>query len=217
MGAMKVLLLLLLTFSANANDCMGPDNAKSFAVYLHGIDSQKPSDQEKTNRKILSSIATKLKMKFALPRASEKCGPSICWGWALTDKDAKSAIGAIEAAANKCFPKSSNYGLVGFSSGGYMATKLFRSCTTPRKVSWIVTSGSTMMKGPIEPEPKDLSQCGKLSMLVGTKDEGNRDPKKNYLNLLLAKKARATYEEFDGSHELNENTLEQMFIKLNDK
>jgi hypothetical protein len=64
--------------------CIGSEKAPLGAVYLHGMDSVIPSDQEMQNRKILQDISEKYNIRIALPRASQTCAQSpnqICWGW----------------------------------------------------------------------------------------------------------------------------------------
>jgi hypothetical protein len=203
-------LVSTIDFLKQNPTCVGSPEAKHYAVYLHGIDSAQPGEQEVANRKVLESIARKLKVRFALPRAKDKCGDGLCWGWAVTDEKALESVPAIRAAADACFPSGSSYGLLGFSSGGYLATKLFRACLIPEhlpNVKWVVTSGATMMKGPIEPKPEDLSGCRQLAMLIGTKDQFNNDPSRNYLKLLQSKHAKVEYVEFDGDHNLYEKPM----------
>src|ERR1700733_2057996 len=53
--------------------CLGPENAKKAAVYLHGLDTVHPSVQEMQNRKTLSEIAKNLNLRIAVPRAPSHC------------------------------------------------------------------------------------------------------------------------------------------------
>jgi predicted esterase len=216
---MRSVFFFLVFISASAEavetqdiQCLGSPRAKHFVVYLHGLDAKELSHQEVANRKILEQIAKKLDLRIALPRAQDKCSNVICWGWALTNEKAKESIPLIKASAKSCFASGTQFGLIGFSSGGYLATKLFRSCMLPSflpEVNWIVTSGSAMMNGPIEPLPENLEKCGAITMLVGTKDKSNLDPSKNYLHQLEAKKAHIKYVEFEGDHNLFEVPLLQ--------
>jgi hypothetical protein len=215
----SILFLILYAIHSNAfseTQCMGPLKAKNYAVYLHGIDSKNPGSQELANRKVLQNIAAQLNLRIALPRAKEKCGNNICWGWSQTDETAKAAVTVIRDSVKSCFNGKKQYGLIGFSSGGYLATKLFRLCMLPKllpEIQWIVTSGSSMMKGPLEQNPQDLKSCGKLTMLVGDGDKENLDRDKNYPTLLRAKHANVEYEEFKGDHNLFEGPLRDAINK----
>jgi hypothetical protein len=66
-----------------------------------------------------------------------------------------------------------------------------------------VTVGAAMWKGPMGDAPADLSTCGDLTMIVGTKDEWNFDPTDNYVHELTKRGARAKTVHVDGAtHEL---------------
>ncbi|APR80738.1 Hypothetical protein A7982_06085 [Minicystis rosea] len=189
----------------SAARCLGPADARGFAVYLHGVDAERPSAQEIENRRVLDRIAAERSLRIAVPRATRPCPNqpgSICWGWAFDDKEIAAAAGAIDAAARECFGERP-FSLLGFSNGGYLLTKMVGTCAlraqVPRAES-VLTFGSTMLHGPLPPAPADLRGCGKLVMVVGTGDTYNFDPSGNYLKALLAKGADATEVRFDGGH-----------------
>jgi hypothetical protein len=185
--------------------CIGPTDARAFAVYLHGMDSPSVSDQELGNRQALAEIAEKLSLRLALPRSARRCSEStLCWGWgSAAPEELEPTFVTIEAAARACFGDRP-FGLIGFSNGGYNLTAMFRTCQVrtrlPGAKGWVVTVGSTMIRGPLEPEPEDLSGCGELVMLVGEGDVHNFDPVHNYLRRLQAKRARVRLETFQGGH-----------------
>lgn len=192
------------------DSCLGPTDARTFAVYLHGVDSTAPSEQEQHNRQVLAQTAEALSIRFALPRAQQSCGPSICWGWQLDLAQRQAAASAVTAAAQRCFPARARYGLVGFSSGGYLVLSLLRVCelrTTLPNVDWSVAVGSAMLRGPIEPIPTDLSACGTATVLIGTDDIHNNDPTNNYLHQLESKHANVSLVSFKGGHELPRQAL----------
>src|SRR5262249_37570459 len=117
--------------------CIGPADAKRFAVYLHGADAPALSDQEVGNRRTLAQIAKELSIRIALPRASSTCPNqpgSVCWGWTYNDAERTAAVTAIDAAAAACFPTDRRFVLIGFSNGGYLLEKLFRTCELPSRV-----------------------------------------------------------------------------------
>lgn len=103
--------------------CIGPDNAKGFLIYLHGMDSKSPSKQELQNRKILNDLASKYNLKIALPRAQMQCPTqpgSICWGWTWNASELANIIPQILESREQCFPNDQPFGVIGFSNGGYL-------------------------------------------------------------------------------------------------
>jgi predicted esterase len=195
--------------------CLGPTNATSFAIYLHGMDGQTPSDQEIGNREVLASIAERLSMRIALPRSTRACPTqkgSICWGWSFDDTELDEATSTLRAAAATCFGDKPVV-LVGFSNGGYLLTRLVSTCTLGRRMpraTRVVTVGSGNLSAPLGPQPTSLADCGELTMLVGERDQYNFDPKGNLLKELHAKNANAREVRFDGGHLLVTEPLERV-------
>lgn len=76
-AAIAILLLLFSTVSRAAEElevsCLGLSNAKHALIFLHGMDSSRPSQQELSNRAILERIADSLNVRIALPRAANMC------------------------------------------------------------------------------------------------------------------------------------------------
>lgn len=195
--------------------CLGPAEAKYFAVYLHGRDSTQPSTQELGNRAALAQVAQALSMRIALPRAAFHCpegSATLCWGWALKENEMDAAARATNDAAAKCFGNDKPFGLIGFSSGGGVATKAFRNCQLQSRFSqapWAVAIGSSMFKGPLGPEsPPRLEGCGTLVLLTGEHDP-SRDPAEHYLKVLREKGAHVTALSFDGAHEVTADSLQR--------
>jgi hypothetical protein len=186
--------------------CLGPTDATSFAVYLHGVDEAGISDQELENRRTLDAVARELSMRIALPRASKPCPTQpgeLCWGWTFDEPELDAAATAVKDAAASCFGAPRPFGLIGFSNGGYLVTKLLRTCSLHQRLpraSWMMTVGSAMNHGPLEGSPADLSACGRLVMLVGTRDTYNFDPHEELLHGLEAKHADVHSVRFDGGH-----------------
>jgi len=184
--------------------CIGSEQAANGAVYFHGIDSHQPSVQELLNREKLSALANELDMRIAVPRAQARClEGSICWGWALNDDEARQALDEVAAAVTACGVPGNNLGVIGFSNGGYLIAKLFRSNMfqdARPQISWGVAVSSAVMRGPIGPVPPKVS--GRLVMVVGNSDQYNYDPKQNYFKELQKKSAQVYLFEFIGGHEL---------------
>jgi predicted esterase len=181
-------------------------------VYLHGVDSPDPSGQELGNRSVLETVAQRLALRIALPRATRHCpnqADSLCWGWSFDDAEQRDAAATINRAAKDCFPEK-RWVALGFSNGGYLLTRLLRSCSLKSllpSASQLVTSGSAMLKGPLEPTPAALDACGALTMVVGTQDEFNFDPQQNLFNALRAKGAKVDEIRFAGGHALEAEAL----------
>lgn len=217
---MRVFLFLLLASCAkpgapvdlHAARCLGPKDARSFAVYLHGMDVPSLSDQEVHNREVLARVAHALSIRIALPRTMTACRndpQQLCWGWTFDDQELAIATPAITRAAHECFGDR-DFDVIGFSNGGYLVDKLFRSCSL---ATWLpgarrlVTVGASMMKGPLEPQPGSLAGCGSLTMLSGSDDEHNADPEENLLHRLEAKHAAVRAIHYAGGHVLVEQPL----------
>jgi predicted esterase len=200
--------------------CLGPADATHFAVYLHGVDEPSVSEQELGNRQSLDTIARSLSMRIALPRASMPCAnqpSSLCWGWAFDEREVDVATEAVKRAATSCFGAGHPFGLIGFSNGGYLVTKLLRTCElhdTLPEATWMLTVGSAMNHGPLEPRPEDLSRCGRLVMLVGTHDTYNFDPDDGLLHALEAKHADVSGVRFDGGHVVPEDPTRTALSEL---
>lgn len=202
-------------------DCIGEPTAERFVVYLHGMDSEAPSEQEQHNREVLAKLAKAQGVRFALPRASMACptrAGSVCWGWKFDEAEASAAATQIDAAATGCFP-GKPYGVLGFSNGGYLLNKLLRSCRLEAmlpKAEWLIGVGSARFEGEgeLEAEPKSLAGCGRLLLLSGREDSYNFDPKHHLYELLVAKGADVEHFEFPGGHILEETSLKQALERV---
>jgi predicted esterase len=200
--------------------CLGPADATHFAVYLHGVDESSISEQELQNRRSLDAISRSLSLRIALPRASKPCPSqpsSLCWGWAFDDQEIAVAADAVKSAATSCFGGAHPFGLIGFSNGGYLVSKLLRTCQLHEKLpeaAWILTVGSSMIHGPLEPKPEDLSTCGRLVMLAGTEDTYNFDPRDQLLHALEAKHADVRAVRFEGGHAMPQEPTRAALAEL---
>ncbi len=204
--------------------CMGPEGSKINLVYLHGMDSATPSQQEQTNRGVLAKIANELNIRIALPRASKPCPTqpnSVCWGWSFNQSEIDSTKGTIEAAAQNCFGTKAHYGMLGFSNGGYLLSQAYRSCTLQTNFpdgGWLAIVGAARYSGNLPVQPASLKGCGSLTILSGSEDQYNSDLNQNYLHVLAAKGADATEIPYSGGHLLPypelKTALEKLFAPL---
>jgi predicted esterase len=197
-----------------AATCLGPADATTFAVYLHGMDSPTVSDQELGNRDILAHAAAARSIRIALPRARTTC-PSDpgarCWGWNFDDAEIDAAATTIADAAQACFG-AKPYGVIGFSNGGYLLSKLYRTCRLHDKLhdaTWTITFGSAIFEGALEPQPGSLAGCGRIVIVAGTGDSRNFDPTDHLATVLNAKGADVTSLRFEGGHSVSEQPLLQ--------
>lgn len=203
-------LVLFLSSTAWSYECIGPKAASNFAVYLHGMDTQKPSSQEQSNRQKLAEIADKLNIRIAVPRANDRCPTDknlICWGWNFNDsKIIDAAISASANAQAECFSKAKTVGLIGFSNGGFIANQIVKDCKKS-EYSWFVSIGAAGSWN--DSNSKDLSQCGKISLLAGRQDKSNYESIKNLAAWFKKNKAQVNFIEYDSSHEIPTKELEQ--------
>ncbi len=198
------LIFIFLPYISRAGaECIGPVKASKFVVYLHGMDSLSPSAQELANRKTLGDIAKKLNIRFALPRATKPCptnSSQLCWAWAAkTSEELVPVKEAIANAARDCFA-SEKYSVLGFSNGGVAVTALLRLC---EKVGFesAITVGAA--GGWFSTDPKSLKGCGpKITSLLGSSDQKNQKPVRDFVAHLLALGAPISIVEYQGGHEL---------------
>jgi len=199
--------------------CIGPADAAHFAVYIHGIDDKAIGDEELANRTNLAHLAAALSLRIALPRATEDCPnqpESRCWGWTFSDGELAAASTTIAKAANACFGDR-RYGVIGFSNGGYLLSKLVETCTLHTRLpnsTWGVTIGSATFHGELPPEPASLAGCGHLVVVSGTRDTQNFDPTDHFATVLAAKHADVTTSSFDGGHVVPDEPLRRVLEPL---
>jgi len=178
-------------------ECIGDANARSRAVYLHGLDSFGPSWQELGNRRVLAQLAREHGLRIALPRGP-MCGSGRCWPYQGED-DQNALVSRIEGAAEACFGAGANYGVVGFSNGGFAAAEIFETCRLSQ-LDWIILSGSG---GHIEPShTTSLADCGKIAVVIGDRDRHHWDIAHNYDKALRDRGADARLIEYQGGHRL---------------
>jgi hypothetical protein len=204
-----ILSLILSVQSARAGvECVGPKNARKYIVYLHGMDTVSPSKQELENRKVLGRLSEVLKIRFAIPRAKAACAthPSqLCWTWsAKTSAELDSVIAAIKSSSDACFP-SKTYDVLGFSNGGVALGSLLRLCEKVEFKSAITVGAAG---GWFSSDPQDLRKCGpKLVAMLGTEDQTNQKPVRDFVAHLISLNAPAELVEYNGGHTLMYDSL----------
>ena len=217
-STLKILAALLFVASnakAAITECIGPKDATHYAIYLHGMDTEKPSEQEKINREHLAAVAKELKMKIALPRAPGKCPVNeseLCWGWNFKDaKENKAIIATITAAKLNCFVSAKDVGLIGFANGGQAVNQIYRSCNS-KNFAWFISVGAGSAWG--SKEAPDLNTCGPIRLIAGKQDKYNFESIKGFAKWLTEKKADVAITEFEGGLILPEKELKDFLTTL---
>lgn len=208
--------VFFLSLFVEANtDCIGPSTAYDSIVYLHGMDTQEPSAQEKRNRAALENLSKKLNIRFALPRATMTCPDNKdlkCWTWAPKNAlDLHAIEKSIYTAARKCF-SSQSYSLLGFSNGGTVVNAISRLCMGDKFKALISVGapGSWYLT-----DPKTLSNCiPKLTLMIGASDQVNQTPVRELYRHITELNGPVELIEYSGGHELPSEALEVTLKKL---
>lgn len=156
MFSLNYLLVLLLALSpfksayagTSLVSCVGPEDAEDGIVYLHGMDTPLPSNQEKRNRALLEVLAQHLSLRVAILRSSSRCpwAPhTLCWYWG---QDVSSSVQEIADAGQRCFREGARVSLLGFSNGAFFATALATQCPPSPFASLIAFAGGGGKEGP---------------------------------------------------------------------
>lgn len=186
--------------------CFGPSEAAIGYVYLHGMDSLSPSEQEISNRDKLRRISERLRIRIAVPRAQAKCPQNsemLCWGWSFNDLETTEIRTEVLTAAKTCGIKGVN--LIGFSNGGHAVNALFKSCLIDGDPK-LVSIGASRASGKFS-SVRDLAKCGTLQILIGKKDQYNYDPERTFLKEIKARNGNIKWTESEGAHEVPEQSL----------
>ncbi|MEO0334909.1 MAG: hypothetical protein AAF202_00840 [Pseudomonadota bacterium] len=188
--------------------CMGSPSARNHAVYLHGFTGHKFETSELRNLQNLRKLVNNLDLMIAIPKSPKSCFHKgrrrRCWGTEMTETQARDATRIAAKAAAKCFPRRSDYGLIGFSNGGYVATKVFSYCLAPQispRLKWIVTIGAAKLWGSGHSR-RNLRSCRPITLVAGKRDRYNYERRQNKFRNLRKKGADISILLFDGGHEV---------------
>lgn len=216
---MRLLIALFLVFSpktfasTDKIECIGPEpeEAKSYMVFLHGAGI---TGIHKRNINVLKDIAKKKRVRFAIPISQWQCNAENykgrpCWlSGPIDDHSYKPAFRVIEDAAEKCF-RNRDYGLLGFSNGGYLVTTLKQHCV-PNKFTKLIAVGMGVRGRPTD--RPGLRGCSpQLNVLIGDQDSEYMNITKSSYELLKSRDADITFEVFEGGHELTAESLYRFF------
>ena len=203
-------------------DCIGPTSAGRHIVFLHGIMSvTNPANQciappvhgERSLHTIdeweplLESIAVQQNIRFAVPHSRFFCRNdflSLCWG---SDDPVSTAasFAAIVTSVMQCFPPGATWGLIGFSNGGYHATRVALLGLAPRP-AWVASIGSS---GDIKlfangPHPYLLQVIGREDMTHDKAVQFARDLRYHHMPSSLI--------DFAGGHEIREDIIREILL-----
>lgn len=181
--------------------CLGDKSAKYQWIYLHGMDDPEISSQERDNRALMERLSRSMHARIFVARGNSVCKGKVCWKQ-TSPEEVRDTFDSIRLAAKECLDIGKPFGLIGFSNGGYLASKIAQFCIAP-KPSWILAIGSAGSLG----SETNLVECAPLSLLIGKKDM-TRDKAKTYFESLRKAKLPVTYDTFAGGHELIQPVLE---------
>lgn len=191
--------------------CIGKnsDKVKARIIYLHGIDTAMPGPQELKNRQVLSELAKKHDLQIALPRAKKTCRKNkVCWQQGNRNEVKQTFERVKKQAETACFQNQPTTSILGFSNGGYLATKIAHFCLA--KLDWIIAIGSS---GDARQITDDLSKCPLTVLMLGTRDITLAKAKR-YVHNAQKKSMKVRLDVFDGGHEMNLASLSQILIRL---
>lgn len=188
--------------------CLGGSGSGNYAVYLHGFTGQSFSGQESINLSRLKKLGGMMDMMIAVPKSPRGCMKDgkiqRCWGVEMTRNQAEQTFRLAIKSAQKCFPPGSRYGIIGFSNGGYMATKIFSHCLAPRmdsRLQWLVTVGAAKLWGDGIGWSR-LKSCRPITLMAGKRDTHNYERRQRKFRDLRSKGAEISILLFDGGHEM---------------
>lgn len=194
----------------NPNKCLGQNDAKMNVIYFHGMDTNKSSDQELKNQKILLQLAESYNLKLFLPRASKKCPTNdalLCWGWKFDREEVNEVLSEVNKAKINCLNKDLPLVLIGFSNGGHLLLN---------GVAHHLVSGlsekliKTIIVGAVLDQTKSNlinSSNVKMTFLVGNRDHYNYEKSKTLK--LNPKNSEVIY--FNGGHEIEKDSMTMVF------
>jgi hypothetical protein len=190
--------------------CLGPKDARESLIYLHGMDPVAPSSQELATRADLERLGHELGLRVAVPRSQTLCPKDktlLCWP--QTSRDTLSLTWEkILSDSALCFTRTpSDPILLGFSNGAYFATQLWQEClpSGPRRVLAIGSGETRREKAP-------AASCGRLTLLVGRRDQVLPSARA-FHKRLLARKSKIDFIEFDGGHQVDPSSIKSFWGK----
>ncbi len=189
-------------------DCLGPVDAQRRFVFLHGWENPNHPDQEYRNE--LESLSKQHGWRVALPRGRGRCAEGNsrqCWAIKSVE-ELRQSWQIVQEGAEECFGKGKDWGIVGFSNGGYFAASLFSLCWEPRPL-WIMGFGSAGTRSNVS-KP---TGCGSFALVIG-KNDPTFPAAKAFGQSLIKNNKNIIYREFDGGHRVDYPSLPDLIKQL---
>lgn len=196
--------------------CFGDRKSGAGVIYLHGIDTIVPSEQELGNRRLLIKIAATLKFDLAIVRSTEFCkeksrAGQLCWHRGDEQLN-QTLLSEITTAGAECFSLDARVGILGFSNAGYLLNAITTQCL-PSKTKWFLSIGAAGDVLKDAPQTNANCQDHLLHFMIGKKDITNIKVRKTFAQLKsLGRKIALT--EFTGGHEIPELPTSEILAKL---
>lgn len=219
MKTFTFLSALIFSMSAWAVDiqksqCLGDPNDPVAAIYLHGWFS--PSGQggefggfERANRKQLAELASRLRIRIAVPVAPNTAhvGGKTVRAWVLG-----SLSSAEKISKSVCGELSSPRTLIGFSNGAYKALSVAASCgvTGNHESEHIAENYSLIVASGAQPSrPKGLNDrhCPRLLIGLAAAEKGWVHQANSVIRDYKDRHAQAELTKFPGEHGIPPNKV----------
>ena len=187
--------------------CVGAADAPNRAIYLHG---KRPITTPEAASGLvgpLTKTAIKLGYRFAIPMANDACVESdktFCWRGERRE-NLERTWNAITKAASRCFGGSGmDFGVIGFSNGGYHVIKVVMKGLVPAP-RWAIAIGAAGHPGHVE--GKDFAARAPLTILAGQRD-GIRSEARTLAAKLVDLGFAAKFKSYEGGHDIPMTELE---------
>lgn len=195
--------------------CLGSPASGKKIIFLHGMDTVASASKAPQAPRLLTTLADQLNLRIALPQNIYVCPDQpdkLCWKKGKRE-DVALMYQQILNASRKCFdnqePRKDDFILIGFSNGGFLASRIVNLCLQPQPKT-VIAIGSA---GAVTHVPAGLADCASLEMLVGTHEVTNASAKKHAKDMSRLH-ARVRLTEFNGGHQIPERELTELLKKL---
>jgi pimeloyl-ACP methyl ester carboxylesterase len=182
-----------------STECLGSKNDLQL-IYLHGIFQGNETHPPIEFRDDLRRLANELPIRIAVPRSHLLCKRSkdrYCWG-DDQPKTIEEVYSKLLKSVASCFDVKKGFGIIGFSNGGYHATRAALRCLQPQPKFVLAVGSSGDSRLAVSP---DLSSCAEVHLLIGIKDM-TRDGARGFSEAAAKSKLRVSYATFNGGHTL---------------
>lgn len=182
-------------------ECYRNPTAKTGLIYLHGLEPNQFSSNERKNREMLKTLSQdkSLGLAVALPKSATKCGNKYCWQ-RHTKADLTKNVVAIAKFANSCWSKNVNKQiLVGFSNGGYFVIKLWQECLNYPFNAYVAAGAKGVANTP-------KKNCAPLHVVAG-RDEYVYGQAKGFFKDQSKLSKNISFHDFKGGHWIPRDVL----------